>query len=92
LETFAGLDHHFGMTAQPLDRTWVCPTVGIITAIAGTWLVVPPTCVALLMHLGEVAQRGLEGRPVFLLIGRQPQPRLQCGDTRIGEGRAVFLR
>jgi hypothetical protein len=36
--------------------------------------------------LGEIAQRGLDGRPVLLLLGGELQPRLQRGDARVGEG------
>jgi hypothetical protein len=42
-------------------------------------------------RLGELPKCRFKGRPIILLLRRQPQPRLQRGQARIGEGSAVFL-
>jgi hypothetical protein len=47
---------------------------------------------ALIPHFDEVADRQLEGAPVFLLVRRQLQSGLQTGDTGIEKCRAVVGR
>ena len=76
LQASGTLTHHIGAHVKPLDR--IFRTVGIGTR-----------CKALRALLGEIAQSSFDWRPKFFLLGRELQPRMKRGDTRVTKGRNI---
>ena len=76
LQSGSALTHHIGAQVKPFDR--IFRTVGISARRK-----------ALRALLGEIAQSGFDWRPKFFLLGRELQPRMKRGDTRVTKGRNI---
>ena len=85
LERGAGLGHGVGVPCEPVERR-----CGGCVLFARLLIGRLPGLHALHAQLRHVAQRLLESRPVFRLIGRELETGLERGDPCVGERRHIL--
>ena len=76
LQTGGTLAHYLSAGIKAIDR--IFRRVGICAR-----------CKTLRALLGKIAQGGFYWRPQFFLIGRELQPGMKRGDSRVTEGRDI---